>query len=185
MTTHAAFIFPHHTAKGFLIHCRSDRRILHVAGLKPHHLPAHLTLSASEDFVVGTESGVPFIGQPDNRDARTDMEQFYEADTPNGCKPLQLTQIIAAQIRTNPKSDPDADTFGLTVWKTLDHATKKKLREDANENPPNRADIADKLYTPVRQLLAKAPYYVPSPILDSFTSIKVPEVTEWVITSQH
>ncbi|EDR03344.1 uncharacterized protein LACBIDRAFT_307492 [Laccaria bicolor S238N-H82] len=185
-THHGPFIFPHHTAEGQEVLQYFDRRILLAAGLKPDHLPAHLAaLSARNDPTGGTNSDVPAIGQPDDRDCRADMEQFYEAAPPNGHRSLQLSQIIAAQIRTNLKSDPDANTFGLAVWKNLDQDTKKKLREDVKADPPNRASIADTLYTPVRQLLMKAPYSVPSPILDSFASMKVPEATEYVITSQN
>ncbi|KAF8892340.1 hypothetical protein CPB84DRAFT_1732422 [Gymnopilus junonius] len=180
-TADASFTFPHHTAKSLKLMQHFDRKILLAAGLKPHHLPAHLKPTASP---VGDDDDIVTVGQPDDRDSRTDMQQFYQADVPNGCKSLQLTQVIAAQLRTNPQSDPDPDTFGAAVWKTLDTDTKTNIRQNVSADPPNRAAIADLLYTPIRNILQLSPYSVPSPILDSFTSMKAPEVTEYVVVTQ-
>ena len=197
-------IFAHHTAKSlemmknygklFLcsitgclhVHCLicycSDRRILLAAGLKPSELPDHLGMPTDSDPAEAPNSHI--AGQPDDRERRTDMHQFYENDDVNGRKPMQLTQIVAAQLRTNPQSDEHPDIFGLAVWKKLDEDTKAKLKKAAGENPPNMTAIADTLYTPIRNLLQKGPYAVPGPILDSFTSMKAPEVTEYVLTTQ-
>lgn len=112
------------------------------------------------------------------------MVQYYQADPQNGHKPLQLALIVGAQISTNLTSDQDAATFGLVVWKTLDADTKNKVQKAAKENPPNSTSIADMLYTPIRDILNKGPYYVSTPILDTFTSMKAPEVTEWVLNIQ-
>ncbi|KAF8876436.1 hypothetical protein CPB84DRAFT_1828999 [Gymnopilus junonius] len=120
----------------------------------------------------------------DDRDSRIDLEQFYQSDVPNGCKSLQLTQLISAQLRTNPQSDPDPDTFGMVIWKALDADTKTKAKQYARADPPNKAALADLLYTPIRDILQLSPYSVPSPILDTFTSMKAPEVTEYIIFNQ-
>ncbi|KAF8967252.1 hypothetical protein BDZ97DRAFT_1981611 [Flammula alnicola] len=180
----APLIFPRHTAKSLKVMRNFDRRILLAAGLKAHHLPAHLSLTASDNSAAGADDNFISLGQPDDRDSRTDMEQFYQSDVPNGSKPLQLTQVIAAQFRTNPACDQDADTFGLVVWKSLDDTTRTTLRGYAQARPPKTADIADALYTPVCKLLQKDPYNVPSPILNSFSTMKVTEATEYVIAMQ-
>lgn len=159
----------------------SDREILLAAGLKPRDLPDHLSLLDNDNFAEPVPDA---CGQPDDRDSQTDMQQFYQADSPNGHKPLQLMQIVALQVRTNPNCDQHADIFGVAVWKTLDNATKTKLQNSAKANPPEKASIADTLYTPIRTILQQSPYDVPSPLLDSFTSMKAPEVTEWMIRSQ-
>ena len=164
-----------------LIYC-SDRRILLAAGLKPSELPTHLSVPADNDSATAPHDHV--AGQPDERERRTDIHQFYENTEANGSKPLLLTQIVAAQIKTDPKSDEHPDVFGLAVWKKLDNDTKTKLKKAAGENPPNMAAIADTLYTPIRNILQGGPYNVPGPILDSFTSMKAPEVTEYVCATQ-
>ena len=165
----------------FLIHCPSDRKILLAAGLPPHELPSHLGPEARP------ESAPPIpvtSSQPDDRDCRTAMAQFYQADTPNGHKSLDLAEFVSAQIRTNPKSDPDPEIFGEAVWNTLDAETKTKLESDAKATPPDRAKMGDIVYTPTRGILEQGPYYVPSAILDTFTTMKAPEVIEWIV-SQH
>ncbi|KAI0249598.1 hypothetical protein BJV78DRAFT_654572 [Lactifluus subvellereus] len=190
LVVRASLVFPH-TAKSLKVMKEFDRRVLLAAGLNPLHLPSHLILTASNDqdsdSGSNSDSGAPkvtVLGQPDSRDCHTDLQQFYQYDVPNGCKPLQLMQVIGAQIRTSPQSDPDPDTFGAVVWKSLDSDTQKQLTTWATASPPDRADIADTLYIPVRNLLQTDPYNVPSPILDAFTAMKVPEVTEWVIATR-
>jgi len=165
-----------HSAESLKVMKDFDRKILLAAGLNRSYLPAHLAVTDNED---GLGHGV--LGQPDNRDCRVDMKQFYQADVPNGSKPLQFMQIVAAQIRTNPSSDPDPVAFGGVVWNSLNSSTKTQLQGWARENPPNRDKISTTLYTPVKTLLAGVPYSVPTPIRQSFTAMKTPEVTEWLI----
>ncbi|KAL2001287.1 hypothetical protein VTN02DRAFT_1954 [Thermoascus thermophilus] len=153
-----------------------DRRILLAAGLRAADLPIHLKAAERDD---GTE--YPCIGQPDDRDASADLKQFYELDTRNGCKPLALAQIVAAQIRTNPASDEDPTTFGKVVWGTLDQSEKVQIKNWVSQSPPARAEMARFLYRPVCNILGRSPYSVPEPIQPTFTSMKVPEVVEYFI----
>ena len=166
----------------FLIPTCSDRNILLAAGLQPYDLPAHLN---PEPRTSSSEPLPNIINQPDDLDCHTDMTQYYQDDAPNGHKPLQLAEIVAIQVRTNPKSDEDPKIFGSNVWETLDSDTKTKLQQAAKENPPNSASIGDTLYTPIRNILSKAPYDVPTPILDTFTALKAHEMAVWVIKLQN
>jgi len=111
-----------------------DRQYLLASGLHQSLLPSHLALPNDEIKAEG-EVIVNVLGQPDRRDCHTDMVQFYENYVPNGCKPLQLMQVIGAQKRTNEKSDEDISTFGGKVWATLDEATKYALRDLAGTQP--------------------------------------------------
>ena len=53
----------------------------------------------------------------------------------------------------------------------------------AEENPPNKNEIAQALYGPVYALLGDIPYNVPEPIRPAFVSMKIPEVTEWLVNT--
>ena len=75
--------------------------------------------------------------------------------------------------------------FGMAVWDGLDADTKTKIQTAAKANPPDRVAIGDLLYTPTRNRLGDSPYIVPSVIVDTFTTIKAPEVIEWVIKTQN
>ncbi|PHH90791.1 hypothetical protein CDD83_2640 [Cordyceps sp. RAO-2017] len=129
-------------------------------------------------------------GQPDNNEMALGLKHFYSDTATNGCKPLHLTQIMAAQGRTNPDCDGDPDKFGMVVLKKLksdDKANKttnvKTITSDAQQTPANRADIASIIYSTVHDLLMNDPYDVPGPILDSFTAMKVPEAVEYLVTT--
>ena len=112
------------------------------------------------------------------------MANFYQENSPNGYKSFDLGMLVELQIRTNRKCDPDPEVFGKDVWETLDANTKTKVQEAAKANPPNRASIGDMIYTPTRSILEKGPYFIPNIILDTFTTIKAPEVIEWVVFTQ-
>jgi len=161
-----------------------DRKTLRLAGLPASDLPTHLKADQSDDDSQD-DTPYPCLGQPDGRDISVDMKQFYQFDQRNGCKPMALTQLIAAQIRSNPTSDQEPLKFGNAVWNSLNTDDGKKLRKQlkdwAVESPPNRPKISQALYQPVYDLLGTDPYDVPEPIRPSFTSMKVPEVTEWVV----
>ncbi|KAI0405760.1 hypothetical protein F4802DRAFT_170788 [Xylaria palmicola] len=159
-----------------------DRDVLRFAGLPAARLPTHL--QKAEDTDEDSEvSDYPCLGQPDRRDAMVVTKQFYQADAFNGCKSMQLSQTIAAQIRTNPKSDQDPLAFSTAVWNTLSKGNQTQLKQWAQEDPPNKNEIAQFLYDPVYDLLGNDPYDVPVPIRPSFTSMKVPEVTQWVVST--
>ena len=121
--------------------------------------------------------------QPDDRDCRTNMGQFYQGDTPNGHKSLDLAEFVSAQIRTNKASDEDPDTFGEAIWESLDAEIKTKLETAAKASPPDRENMGDILYTPTRNRLEKGPYYVPGAIVDTFTTMKAPEAIEWIVAN--
>lgn len=110
-----------------------------------------------------------------------DLKQFYDLDARNGCKPLALAQIVAAQIRTNPSSDEEPATFAKMVWGTLSQSEKNQIKDWASQSPPARAEMAQFLYRPVYNVLGQSPYSVPKPIQPTFTSMKVPEVVEYFI----
>ena len=163
-----------------LISSRLDRKILLAGGLPPHELPKHLgpepfTGSDDSDSLLNTST------QPDDRDCRTAMAHYYQDDTFNGFKSFDLGILVEAQIRTNPESDPDPESFGRAVWATLDADTKTKLHRAAEATTPDRENMGDILYTPTRSLLKKGPYFIPNIMLDTFTTIKAPEVIEWII----
>jgi len=167
-----------HTAESIKVMKDLDRRILLDAGLSPKHLPPHLKLAADNDLHAAELAE----RQPSDQDCRTDMEHFYQSDAQNGCKSLQLMQIIAAQVKTNPECDKDPATFGAAVFKSLDSGTQQKLKGWAKENPPNRDNISKAIYVPIFQVLSRNPYFIPKPILHAFTSMKAPEVIEWLVS---
>jgi len=175
-----------HNQKSLEVLKNLDREILLASGLPPSSLPEHLMEHGDSEDNTGRRTGeYSIMGQPDNRDCRVDISQFYQDDVQNGFKPLQLMQIIAAQVRTNPKCDEEVNTFSAKVWGAIDESTKGKLRRYATERPnPNRKAIADVLYTPAQGILKREPYLVPSPILESFNSVRIPEITEWVVKTQ-
>lgn len=111
------------------------------------------------------------------------MGQFYQGDTPNGHKSLDLAEFVSAQIRTNVDSDEAPEKFGAAVWASLDPDTKTKLETAAKASPPDRESMGDILYTPTRNRLEKGPYYVPGAIVDTFTTMKAPEAIEWIVAN--
>ena len=160
-----------------------DRNILLAAGLQPHDLPAHL--SPSPKPLSDDPALVPNVSsQPEDRDCLSAMAQSYQYDLPNGQKSLDLVLFVDIIIRFIPRSDPDPDFFAQVVWSILNDDTKTKLKNAAKEDPPDRASIGDILYTPTRHALVASPEPVPTFILDTFTSMKTPEVTEWVVYTQ-
>ncbi|KDR65379.1 hypothetical protein GALMADRAFT_1366210 [Galerina marginata CBS 339.88] len=182
-TIDTEFIFSCHTAECLALMLHFDRMILLAGGLTRGQLPETVSLAASKNSLAAAVPGdeIYAVGQPDDQEGRTDLKQFYQDDTLNGFKPLQLLHVIEAQIRTNPKSDEPITTFGEVVWNTLDDACQTQLEKYAKESPPNKKAIADELYTPLQTILQGSPYHVPPPILNSFTTMKAPEVTEWVV----
>ena len=169
-----------HAHAHFLIPSCLDRKILVGAGLQPHYLPGHL----SPSLAPHTDDSPAFpniLSQPDDQDCRTALTRFYQDDFQNGHRPLDLAQVVEIQIRINPASDQDAQVFGTAVWKTLDADTKTKLEKAAKAVPVDKASIGDILYTPIRDLLDKSPYDVPTAIIDTFASFKTLEVIEWVL----
>lgn len=124
------------------------------------------------------------LGQPLDRDVSVDLKQFYDEDNRNGCKPMALTQVVAAQITMCPASDEALNTFAPKVWATLSDSQKSQLTSLAKESPPNKAKMVDPLYQPTCDLLVKEPYLVPRPIQATFASMKVPEVIDWIIATR-
>ena len=128
-------------------------------------------------------------GQPDNDDAAVALKQFYHGEAENGCKPLHLAQIMAAQSRTNPQCDQPVDTFDKKVWDDIKAKDKKnstglvsQINKWVAESPLDRTDIVQAVYPTVHDILSGLPYNVPGPILDSFTAMNVPEVVEWLVS---
>ncbi|KAI1176106.1 hypothetical protein F4777DRAFT_547823 [Nemania sp. FL0916] len=157
-----------------------DRDVLRLAGLPVSQFPAHLQ---NPEDTKGPQPVPLCHGQPDRRSATVSIKRFYQSDKPNGCHAMDLVQVIGAQTRFNPKSDEDPVLFGPKVWETIKEAEQKKLKSWAHEKPPNKHEIAGALYKPVYDILFKPPYSVPAPIQASFASMKVPEVTEWVVST--
>ncbi|KAK5625921.1 hypothetical protein RRF57_001637 [Xylaria bambusicola] len=174
-----------------------DRKILLSAGLPVKQLPAHLQIPVN--LVASGDDGdddpvnqkvSSSTGQPDNDEATVGLKQFYKEEATNGCKPLNLAQLMAAQGRSDPECDGDPVTFGVNVLKKI-KADDKKNKTDlcgdiqnwANETPPGRTKISQAIYDTVHDLLEGEPYYVPGPILDSFTAMKVPEAAEYLVTT--
>jgi len=179
-----------------------DCKILLSSGLRVKQLPAHLqtpmNLAASgddggddnddSDDDPVNQKVLSSTGQPDNDEAAVGLKQFYKKEATNGCKPLNLDQIMAAQGRTDPECDGDPTTFGAKVWSTIQTDDKNKnthlgrdIKGWAEEKPPNRTEISGAIYPTVKEILPLSPYYVPESILDSFTAMKVPEATEYLV----
>lgn len=171
-----------------------DNEILRRAGLPGAELARRAALlelgnedqnnlagGSSDDNSSGhsSSSDHPCLGQPDNHDAKAAALQFYTDNATNGCKPMHLSQIVAAQIRVNPASDGKPSELGQAVSGELTDEQKTKIKLWARAS--DRASIANEIYAPLKAVLAKTPYLVPDPILSAFTTMKVPEVTEWIM----
>lgn len=112
------------------------------------------------------------------------MKRFYDLTNPNGCHPMDLAQLVDAQIRTNPMSDQEPNKFAQNVWDTLSKKEQDDLLAWAKKSTPDKSQMAESLYKPVCKLLGQDPYNVPRNIRPTFTSMKVPEVVEWIITTK-
>lgn len=146
--------------------------------------------SSTTDDDPLTASALASGGQPDNNEAALGLKHFYTGDATNGCKPLHLAQIMAAQGRTNASCDGDPDKFGMAVLAQIKKDDKANSTTNATtittmaqDDPPDKAGIADLIYPTVHDLLKLSPYYVPDPILDSFTAMKVPEAVEYLVST--
>ena len=154
------------------------------SGLHPFFLPPHLSAKLSSGADPSGEGIlIPALSQPDDLECYFDIVQYYQSDILNGSKPLQLMHAIAVQNMINAQSDEDASIFAGKVWNTLDPATKYKLGTYARTSPPNKGAIAGALYSPIRHVLPYRPYSVPAALVDSFTTMKVTEITEWVVVN--
>lgn len=82
-------------------------------------LPKHLQDPKYRRDIPDTQSAAandtPVLGQPDDREAEVGLEQFYDSDAWNGCKPLALAQFVSALIRVNPDLDQKPIVFASTV----------------------------------------------------------------------
>ena len=119
----------------------------------------------------------------------------YSGEKFNGCKPLHLAQVLAAQcsLYEKEKDKPTVDNLTDKVLKTIENndketdpnkkkewVTTKELKTWARKSPPAKSDIAQGLYDPLSEVLSYD-YSVPAQILPAFTSMKLPQVTAQVI----
>lgn len=138
--------------------------------------------------------GYPCLGQPDHREGSVQIKQFYTNEQFNGCKPLHLAQVVAAQWNTYEEdTKPTVDKLTDKVLKNVadndketdkdkkkDWVTTSDLKRWARRSPPDSSAISQGLYDPLSEILSYD-YSVPAQILPAFTSMKLPQVTAQVI----